>query len=146
MKKTLAVLLAACAATAFAAIDKTLDIRPEEKPAKAQTSVEWENGNAARLEEATRGEVLAAFVAGDAAAAELLSKVRGAYETDSLVARQVAAVSQWVMEEDPSWFFFWRPSRSAGMDVIFAMPSIRPTLPVRMYSAMYRGNAPAARG
>jgi len=116
MKKMLLFLMLA-ASVAAPAIDKALDIRPAETDGKEPTAVEWENANAAALAAATDEDVLAAFVEDDAAAAELLAQVKGAYLTDLLVARQIAAVSQWTMGEEPCWLCFWKPSPAAGRKV-----------------------------
>lgn len=85
----------------------------DEKPLAAV----WQRKNASAVAEATADDVLAGFAACPEAAKGLLSKLRGAYEGDPVVLVQVAAVSQWVMEADPCWIFFWRPSRSAGRKV-----------------------------
>lgn len=77
----------------------------------------WQKENAAALAEAVDEDVLAGFVKCPASAEALLSKLRGAYDNDPVVLVQVAAVSQWVMEKDPCWLFFWKPSRSAGRRV-----------------------------
>ena len=114
MKNFMSILFAACVAVALAADDKALDIRPPDKQSAAPSGVEWENANNARLAAATADGVLAAIATDESAAMGLLAQVRGAYETDSLVARQIAAVSQWVMREDPSWFCFWAPKPSLG--------------------------------
>ena len=90
---------------AFASYD---DIKPGEKTAAAPTSVEWVNANDKALAAATADDVLAAFVRNEASAKALLANVRGAYLTDSLKARQIAAVSQWVMIDDGvAWYEFW---------------------------------------
>jgi len=77
-------------------------------------AVEWHNANADALKAAVDEDVLAAFVANDAASAELLGRVAGAYDTDPMTATQIAAVTQWVMGEEPCWLCFWRPSPAAG--------------------------------
>jgi len=66
----------------------------------AQSAVDWQNKNDAALKAATDDATLAAFVASDAAAKELLAKIKPAYATDPLVASQIGAVSQWVMKKD----------------------------------------------
>jgi len=82
-----------------------------------QMAVEWHNAVGAKLDAAVDEDALAAFVADDAAAAALLAQVKGAYETDPIVATQVAAVSQWTMGEEPCWICFWKPSPAAGRKV-----------------------------
>lgn len=58
---------------------------------------EWQTANADKVAAATQPDVLAAFVVDEAAALKLLAQVKGAYETDPLVATQIAAVTQLVM-------------------------------------------------
>jgi len=71
-------------------------------------AVEWHNAVGAKLNAAVSDEMLAAFVADDAAAAKLLAQVKTAYDTDPTVATQAAAVSQWVMvDDDVAWYDFW---------------------------------------
>jgi len=82
-----------------------------------QMAVEWQDAQAARLKAAVDGDVLAAFVADEASAAALLAQAKGAYDTDPMVATQIAAVSQWVMDEEPCWLCFWKPSPAAGRKV-----------------------------
>ena len=106
------------AALSFAAPKKSVyDIRPADKDAKYPTAVVWSAQNDEALAAATTEDVLAGFAESDEAAAALLGKVRGAYASDPIAITQVAAVSQWVMQEDPCWLFFWKPSRSAGRKV-----------------------------
>ena len=93
------------------------DIRPQDKDAKYPTAVVWSAQNDEAIASATSDDVLAEFVDGDEAAAALLAKLRGAYATDPIAITQIAAVSQWVMEPDPCWLCFWKPSRSAGRKV-----------------------------
>ena len=93
------------------------DILPRDKDAKYPTTVVWSAQNDEALAAATSDDVLAEFVDGDEAAAALLAKLRGAYATDPIAITQIAAVSQWVMEPDPCWLCFWKPSRSAGRKV-----------------------------
>ena len=50
-------------------------------------------------------------------ATALLGKVKPAYESDPLVLTQIAAVTQWVMTDDPCFLCFWKPSPSAGRKV-----------------------------
>ena len=117
MKKMLFSVVAFAAATAFAAGEKIMDICPEATSEMAPTGVEWENANDAKLAEATSDAVLAGFVADEAAAKALLASVKGAYLTDSLVARQIAAVSQWVMLPDAWYCLFWDGEHAAGRKV-----------------------------
>ena len=93
------------------------DIRPADKDAKYPTAVVWSAQNDEALAAATAEDVLAGFAASDEAAAALIGKVRGAYASDPVAVTQIAAVSQWVMQEDPCWLFFWKPSPSAGRKV-----------------------------
>jgi len=80
-------------------------------------AVEWQDANRAAIDAATQEDVLAAFVADEAAAEALLAKICDAYRSDPLVLTQVAAVSQWTMSEEPCWLCFWRPSPAAGRRV-----------------------------
>ena len=70
-------------------------------------AVEWHNANRAALESKTSKEAIAAFVADEASAKSLLGKVKSAYATDPMIAVQAAAVSQYVMTAEPSWWEFW---------------------------------------
>jgi len=58
---------------------------------------EWQKANAVQIAAATKVEVLESFVKDEASALGLLSQVKGAYETDPLVATQIASVTQLVM-------------------------------------------------
>lgn len=107
MKNLLFALLVSAAAVVYAADEKILDIRPAASAEKALTGVEWENKFDKELKAATADETLAAFAATEASAKALLAQVKGAYLTDPLVARQVAAVSQWVMLPDPWYCLLW---------------------------------------
>ena len=77
----------------------------------SETGVTWQNRNEASLAEATSPEVLAKFVETPEAAAALLDSVKPAYASDAMALTQVAAVSQFVMQDD-CWcrkvFLFWR--------------------------------------
>ena len=84
---------------------------------KAPFAVGWSQAHDAEIKAATEEEVLAACVADAASAAALLGKIKPAYESDPLVLTQIAAVTQWVMTEDPCFLFFWKPSPSAGRKV-----------------------------
>ncbi len=74
------------------------------------TAVNWQNQNDAALAEATSPETLEAFVKDAESAAALLAEVKPAYATDPMKAMQIAAVSQFVMQDD-CWcrkvFLFW---------------------------------------
>ena len=76
----------------------------------SETGVKWQNMNDASLAEATTPEALAKFVETPAAAAELLDSVKPAYASDAMKLTQIAAVSQFVMQDD-CWcrkvFLFW---------------------------------------
>lgn len=119
MKKILIVCMLSAGFAAFAADDKLNDIKPESnKAAEAPTGAEWHNANDKQLAAETSDEALAPFVADSRSAKALLSKVRGAYRTDPMVASKIAAVSQYVMVgADAAWYEFWRKSRSAERDV-----------------------------
>ena len=87
-----------CATTPNEAKRDQYDIRPDAAQAgAAPTAVEWQNRNDAALAAATRPEVLAKFVATQAAAEALLAQVGPAYAGDPLVLTQIAAVTQLVM-------------------------------------------------
>lgn len=105
MKKILLTVALVAASSVFAT--KLQDIKPQVEKAKAAPiSVEWENKNDAALKAACADSVLEGFVADEAAAAALLAKVKGAYKTDSMSARQIAAVTQYVMLDD-AWYWLW---------------------------------------
>ena len=110
------VLLAAAASVAAPKKD-AYDIRPADKDAKYPTAVVWSAKNDAEIEAATADDVLAGFVSSREAADALLAKVGGAYLGDPVALTQIAAVSQWVMQPDPCFLAFWKPSRSAGRKV-----------------------------
>ena len=84
---------------------------------KSPFAVGWSQAHDAEIKAVTEEEVLAACVADAASAAALLGKIRPAYESDPLVLTQIAAVTQWVMTDDPCFLFFWKPSPSAGRKV-----------------------------
>lgn len=92
------------------------------KPAMVSTpeqplSYNWSLANDATLKKATCCKALAAVVADDDSAEALLEKVQGAYKTDALVASQIAAVTQWVMQPDSWYNFLWDGPRAAGRKV-----------------------------
>ena len=62
-----------------------------------QMAYEWQRQNPKAVEDATRRDVLAGFVASDAAADALLAKIGTAYDGDPIALTQIAAVTQLVM-------------------------------------------------
>ena len=70
-------------------------------------AVEWHNTNRNALESETSDDAIAAFVDSEEAAKAILAKIKPAYATDPMVAVQIAAVSQYVMTAEPSWWEFW---------------------------------------
>ena len=100
MKKIFVVAVLA-AATCFAAGQKkkdAYDIRPEAaKAADAPAAEKWQAQNKAKLAEATKDEVLAAFVKDAASASALLAEVKPGFQTCPVKAFQIAAVTQYVM-------------------------------------------------
>ena len=62
-----------------------------------QMAYEWQRANPKAVEDATKKEVLAKFVASDAAADALLAKIGTSYDGDPVVLTQIAAVTQLVM-------------------------------------------------
>ena len=136
MKRLIFVAVMAAGAMAFAAGTKPVAAKPAaETPkyvdpnpfasygtamkdsAKSPFAVGWSQAHDAEIKAATEEDLLAACVADAASAAALLGKVKPAYESDPLVLTQIAAVTQWVMTEDPCFLFFWKPSPSAGRKV-----------------------------
>lgn len=116
MRKILIVLVMMAAACAFA--KDQYDIRPDAaKSGEALSAVDWQNKNDAALAAATDEATLAAFVSDEAAAKALLAQVKPAYATDPTVAFQIAAVSQWVMLDDPWYCLFWDGPHAAGRKV-----------------------------
>ena len=85
--------------------------------AKSPFAVGWTQAHDAEIKAATEEDVLSACVADAASAAALLGKIKPAYESDPLVLTQIAAVTQWVMTDDPCFLCFWKPSPSAGRKV-----------------------------
>ena len=99
MKKIFIVAVLA-AMTCFAAGKKkdAYDIKPgAAKPTDAPASEKWQAQNKAKLAEATKDEVLAAFVKDAASASALLSEVKPGFQTCPIKAFQIAAVTQYVM-------------------------------------------------
>lgn len=118
MKKLLFALAVAACSVALTAPKDAYDIKPEvAKPTEALSSVEWETKNDVVLKTATADDVIAAFVTDAESAAALLAQVKGAYDTDPLVACQVAAVTQWVMIEDHWYWLCFDGPRVAGRKV-----------------------------
>ena len=70
-------------------------------------AVEWHDANRAALDKETSGDAIAVHAEDEASAKAILSKVKTAYATDPMVAVQAAAVSQYVMNVEPSWWEFW---------------------------------------
>ena len=62
-----------------------------------QMAYEWQRANPKLVEEATKPEVLRAFVETPAAADALLAKIGTAYDGDPVALTQIAAVTQLVM-------------------------------------------------
>ena len=62
-----------------------------------QMAYEWQRKNPKAVEAATKKEVLAGFVASDAAADALLAKIGTSYDGDPIALTQIAAVTQLVM-------------------------------------------------
>ena len=145
MKKLIFAMVLAAGAMAFAAetkpvaaqpaVAKPVAAKPAEKPkyvdpnpfadygvamrdsAKSPFAVGWSQAHDAEIKAATEEDVLAACVADAESAAALLGKVKPAYESDPLVLTQIAAVTQWVMTDDPCFLCFWKPLPSAGRKV-----------------------------
>ena len=99
MKKLFIVAVLA-AATCLAAGKKkdAYDIKPEAaKATDAPAAEKWQAQNRAKLAEATKDEVLAAFVKDAASASALLAEVKPGFQTCPVKAFQIAAVTQYVM-------------------------------------------------
>jgi hypothetical protein len=86
---------------------------PDEE-GSAPLASKWQADNAKALEEATKPCAVAKFVESAENAAELLSRVKGAYETDVLDAYRIAAVTRYVMAKDGDarWLQFWKQSKA----------------------------------
>lgn len=110
MKKLLMSLVLVAAVAAWADYGKDMAATYE-----SCTAVTWQNQNDAALAEATAPEALAAFVKDAASAQALLAELRPAYATCPMKAMQIAAVTQYVMEDADTWygkvFLFWRQTR-----------------------------------
>ena len=87
---------------------------------KAPFAVGWSQAHDAEIKAATEEEVLIACVADAASAAALLGKIKPAYESDPLVLTQIAAVTQWVMLDDPWYYLLWDGPHAAGRAVWIA--------------------------
>ena len=88
------------AVTCFAAGKKkdAYDIKPEAaKATDAPAAEKWQAQNKAKLADATKDEVLAAFVKDAASASALLAEVKPGFQTCPVKAFQIAAVTQYVM-------------------------------------------------
>ena len=99
MKKIFIVAVLA-AVTCFAAGKKkdAYDIRPgAAKATDAPAAEKWQAQNRAKLADATKDEVLAAFVKDAASASALLAEVKPGFQTCPVKAFQIAAVTQYVM-------------------------------------------------
>ena len=123
MKKIFIVAVLA-AATCFAAGKKkdAYDIKPgAAKPTNAPASEKWQAQNRAKLAEATKDEVLAAFVKDAASAAALLSEVKPGFQTCPVKAFQISAVTQYVMLPGKAGRALW-----AGQLLAFAEKSEQP--------------------
>ena len=109
MKKIFIVAVLA-AVTCFAAGKKkdAYDIKPgAAKPTDAPASEKWQAQNRAKLAEATKDEVLAAFVKDAASASALLSEVKPGFQTCPVKAFQIAAVTQYVMRPGKEGRALW---------------------------------------
>ena len=133
MKKLIFAMVVAAGALAFAA-----ETKPAAKPkyvdpnkfadytlamkdsAKAPFAVGWSQAHDAEIKAATEDAVLAACVADAESAAALLGKIKSAYESDPLVLTQIAAVTQWVMLNDPWYCLLWDGPHAAGRAVWIA--------------------------
>ena len=62
-----------------------------------QMAYEWQRKNPKAVEAATKKEVLAGFVASDAAADALLAKIGTSYDGEPIALTQIAAVTQLVV-------------------------------------------------
>lgn len=98
--KNIFIVVVLAAMTCFAAGKKkdAYDIKPgAAKPTDAPASEKWQSQNKAKLAEATKDEVLAAFVKDAASASALLAEVKPGFQTCPVKAFQIAAVTQYVM-------------------------------------------------
>lgn len=103
------VLLAGCATGKYGRFEPKCELAPSNPAAYAgygeamahrdgcQMAYEWQQKDAKALADATRPEVLAAFVASGEAADALLAKIGTSYDGDPVALTQIAAVTQLVM-------------------------------------------------
>ena len=131
MKKLIFAMVLAAGSLAFAAETKPAVEKPKyvdpnrfasygaamKDSPEAPFAVGWSQAHDAEIKAATEEDVLAACVADAESASALLGKIGPAYESDPLVLTQIAAVTQWVMTDDPCFLCFWKPSPSAGRKV-----------------------------
>ena len=133
MKKLIFAMVMAAGVMAFAAEAKTVEKPKYVDPnpfagygeamkdnAKSPFAVGWSQAHDAEIKAATEEVVLAACVADAESAAALLGKIKPAYESDPLVLTQIAAVTQWVMLNDPWYCLFWDGPHAAGRAVWIA--------------------------
>ena len=109
MKKIFVVAVLAVA-TCFAAGKKkdAYDIKPgAAKATDAPAAEKWQAQNRAKLAEATKDEVLAAFVKDAASASALLAEVKPGFQTNPMKAFQIAAVTQYVMRPGKEGRALW---------------------------------------
>ena len=128
MKKIFIVAVLA-AVTCFAAGKKkdAYDIKPgAAKPTDAPASEKWQSQNKAKLAEATKDEVLAAFVKDAASASALLAEVKPGFQTCPIKAFQIAAVTQYVMLPG-------RPGRALWTDQLLAFAEKSGPTDVKMF-------------
>ena len=102
-------LLVGCVAGKYGAFEPKGELAPSNPDANAgyeaamshkdgyQMAYEWQQKNAKGVADATKPEVLAAFVASDTAADALLAKIGTSYDGDPVALTQIAAVTQFVM-------------------------------------------------
>ena len=100
---------AGCTTSKYGAFEPNCELAPSSPDAYAsydkamahydgyQMAYEWQRANPKLVEDATKREVLAAFVASPEAADALLSRIGTSYDGDPLALTQVAAVTQLVM-------------------------------------------------
>ena len=80
-------------------------------------AVEWQDDNRDLIAAATAEDVLADLVKDELSATRLLAQLRGAYSSSPRALTQIAAVTAWVMGEEPCCLCFWKPSPAAGRKV-----------------------------
>ena len=80
-------------------------------------AVEWQDDNRELIAAATADDVLAGLVKDERSALLLLAQLRGAYSSNPRAMTQIAAVTAWVMGEEPCFLCFWKPSPAAGRKV-----------------------------